>query len=298
MALAAYEHNNTEKKGKASSDDTGGSGEVQERQKNVPLTARDLMQKGYEAVCFDPSIEAGGSTAVVALLQPQGSVEVANLGDSGFMHLRPNRIEAFTSPQTHAFNTPFQLSVVPPATLQRMAAFGGTQFSDLPRDADVSRHSVRHGDVLIFASDGVWDNLFDQDVLHVVSGAMTATRAWKWGRAGMEPGTDIALYTRVTNVADGPADPTAAALRRLQGEDQQLPPQKRRILPTVQSLVATRLVAAAKAASINAKLDGPFAREVNRVYPAEKWSGGKVDDICVVAVVVAEARPDLPSMTA
>ncbi|KAL2135626.1 hypothetical protein VTI74DRAFT_7576 [Chaetomium olivicolor] len=241
----------------------GGSG--------LPLTARQLMQKGYEAVCHDPSIKAGGSTAIVGLLTANGLLEVANLGDSGFILLRLNGVHAFSEPQTHAFNTPYQLSVVPPSMLLRAAAFGGAQLMDQPRDAEVTRHRLRHGDVLVFASDGLWDNLFNQDVLRIVSRTMAGVGAWASTDRGVQVTADLRPYTRL-------------------GEGNN-PPQ-----PTLQSMLATEIVSAAKAASMNSKLDGPFAKEVKRYYPQEVWHGGKEDDICTVVVLVSEEAPAKPKL--
>lgn len=235
-----------------------------------PLTARVLMQTGYEAICADASVPAGGSTAIVGLLDPAGSLEVANLGDSGYMHLRLNAVHGYSEPQIHAFNTPFQLSVIPPAILRRIQAFGGDRLADLPRDAEVSRHGLRHGDVLIFATDGVWDNLFNQDILRIVSMAMTKRGAWVGSEAGgTRVPSDLSALTEAA-AADGGGKNAS----------------------TLQSAIATEITSAAKAASVNTKLDGPFAKEVKKYYPLERWRGGKVDDICVVAVVVSEKKPD------
>lgn len=242
----------------------------------TPLTARRLMQKGYEAVCSDGSVHAGGSTACVALAAPDGILEVANLGDSGFLHLRLNAVNAYSEPQTHAFNTPFQLSLVPPRLAARMAAFGGTQLSDLPRDADVTHHHVRHGDVLILATDGVLDNLFNQDILRIASRVMVSRGAWSMTPSGVLDVTE-SIDTLVS-----PARPASST-----------PDERPKRTGTLQSLLATELVMAAKAASINTKIDGPFAKEVQKYFPHERWQGGKVDDICVVAAVVCEdsAKP-------
>ncbi len=237
------------------------------------------MDIGYQAVRSDPEIEAGGSTAVVALLSPDGGLEVANLGDSGFIQLRRNAVYACSEPQTHAFNTPFQLSMIPPNILARMAAFGGAQLSDEPRDAEVTLHDLRHGDVLVFASDGVWDNLYNQDILKIVSRTMTATGAWQTGDSSGVVVAPLAVLKQLTSLEGGPLSaksPVAAAGVSLQ------------------SLLATQITGAAKGASINTKLDGPFAKEVKRYYPHETWHGGKVDDICVVVAVVLEETDDLP----
>jgi protein phosphatase PTC7 len=151
-----------------------------------------------------------------------------------------------------------------------MAAFGGAQLSDLPRDADVSQHYVRHGDVLLFATDGVLDNLFNHDILRVASRVMMSSGAWqKTPSGGVRVADSIDSLTKLSSVADGPAGSRFKTV-------------------TLQSLLATELVAAAKAASVNTKIDGPFAKEVQKYYPHEQWRGGKIDDICVVVAVVSE----------
>lgn len=243
MAIAAHEHD-------------GDS--------DPPLTARRLMQQGYDAICQDRSLQAGGSTACVAIAGADGNLDVANLGDSGFLQLRLNGVHTYSEPQTHAFNTPFQLSIVPPSVAARMAAFGGAQLSDMPRDADVTQHTLRHGDVLIFATDGVLDNLFNQDILRIASRVLISSGAWVMTEVG---------GARV-------ADELGPLVKLLEPADDRT--------VTLQSLLATEIVTAAKRASVNTNLDGPFAKEVQKYYPQENWHGGKVDDICVIVAVVNE----------
>lgn len=266
MASAAWEHQ------PPSSSPAGSSS---------TLTARKLMQLGYDAICADGSVRAGGSTACVAVASPDGHLDVANLGDSGFLQLRLNAVHSYSDPQTHAFNTPFQLSIVPPSVAARMAAFGGTQLCDLPRDADVTQHRLRHGDVLILATDGVLDNLFNQDVLRIASRVMGATKAWTRGDAGQ-----VQVAPDLDAIVRGPLQPARPAPGRQQNPDR---------VVTLQSLLATELVLAAKRASVNTKQDGPFAKEVQKYYPLENWRGGKIDDICVVAAVVVEDPVSTPS---
>ncbi|KAI5459814.1 phosphatase 2C-like domain-containing protein [Mariannaea sp. PMI_226] len=250
MAIAAHEHDSDN---------------------DPPLTARSLMQKGYDAICHDRSLRAGGSTACVAIAGADGNLDVANLGDSGFLQLRLNGVHSYSEPQTHAFNTPFQLSIVPPSVAARMAAFGGAQLSDMPRDADVTQHALRHGDVLVFATDGVLDNLFNQDILRIASRVLISSGAWVMTEAGG------------VRVADE-LDPLVKPLQ---------PADARTV--TLQSLLATELVTAAKRASVNTKLDGPFAKEVQKYYPHENWHGGKVDDICVIVAVVKKETEGMKS---
>lgn len=253
---ADFAHGLCEYMARAAAEDAGGEG--------AASSARALMQKGYEDVCQDASVKAGGSTACVVVARASGQLDVANLGDSGFVQLRLNAVHAGSAAQTHAFNTPYQLSMVPAEMLARSRAFGGQQLSDLPRDADVSRHAVRHGDVLVLASDGVWDNLSAQDVLRLVARLMAGARAWETTKAGLAVGEHLHAFT-LPDAADD--------------------------IPSLQNFLAAGIAGEAKAASVDTQRNGPFAREVQRHYPQEKWRGGKVDDICVVvAIVVEEGR--------
>ncbi|KAL2070584.1 hypothetical protein VTL71DRAFT_13610 [Oculimacula yallundae] len=233
-----------------------------------PLNARSLMQRGYEMICRDDSVRAGGSTACVAIAKGDGVLEVANLGDSGFVQLRLNAIHNISEPQTHAFNTPYQLSIVPEKVLAQAAAFGGEQLRDFPADANLTQHQLRHGDVLVIASDGVWDNLSSQDILRIVSKVMLGAKAWEHTDGGVGVGKSLQEFT---SADDGKGNM----------ED----------IPSLQSFLAVAITSEAKSASMNTRVDGPFAREVQKYYPHENWSGGKVDDICVVvAVAVEEGR--------
>ncbi|OTB07594.1 hypothetical protein M426DRAFT_317901 [Hypoxylon sp. CI-4A] len=242
MASAAYEHRPDADK--------------------LSLTARSLMQRGYDDVCKDGSIHAGGSTASIAIAGEDGKLEVANLGDSGFVHLRMNAVHSYSEPQTHAFNTPYQLSIVPASMLARAAVFGGAQLCDYPKDADVTQHTLKHGDILVFASDGVWDNLFNQDILRIASRLMVAVGAWKSSEGGILVADDLKPYTQAEDSTQRPL--------------------------TLQSALAVEIAGAAKLASIDQRVDGPFAKEVQKYYPQEDWRGGKIDDICVVIIVVSE----------
>ncbi|XMA17825.1 hypothetical protein WAI453_010616 [Rhynchosporium graminicola] len=232
---------------------------------NPPLGAQSLMQRGYDDIRRDDSVKAGGSTACVAVAKGDGKLEVANLGDSGFVQLRLNAIHDYSDPQTHAFNTPYQLSIVPEKVLAQAAFFGGEQLRDMPADANISQHELRHGDVLVIASDGVWDNLSSQDILRIVSKVMLGAKAWQHTDGGVGVGKNLSDFT-VSNNGKGPAQN----------------------IPSLQSFLAVAITSQAKSASMNNRVDGPFAREVQRYYPHENWSGGKVDDICVVVAVVVE----------
>ena len=122
---------------------------------------------------------------------------------------------------------------------------------------------MRHGDVLVFATDGVWDNLSRPDMLKIVSRQMTGFQAWVAGEKGITVAETIHDLTQEGGI----------------------PKQHEN---TLQMLLAVNIVGEAKMASVDTKRDGPFAKEVQRVYPHENYHGGKVDDICVIVAIVVE----------
>ena len=186
-----------------------------------------------------------------------------SLGDSGFAQLRLNAVHHYSNPQTHAFNTPYQLSIIPPKILARARIFGGDPLSDYPVDASVTTHQLRHGDVLVFATDGLWDNLNSTDVMRIVSRYMIESQAWEVGQNG------VAVSEKIRNLTlDG----------GMQKDHER----------NLQTLLAVAVTGEAKMASLNSKRDGPFAKEVKKFYPGEDYHGGKVDDICVVVAVIMQ----------
>jgi protein phosphatase PTC7 len=231
------------------------------------LHPKELLQVAYDEVTEDDTIEGGGSTACLAVAEPNGNVEVANLGDSGFMHLGLNAVRHFTQPQTHGFNTPYQLSKTPHRMLVQMAIFGGpSTLSDQPKESSITHHKVRHGDVLVFATDGVWDNLSPQDALGIVSKQMVAAGAWVEKDGTIEVGHNLAKLVQ------------AGTGRKADSK-------------SLQAIVATAIAKEAKETGLNTRRDGPFAKEVQKYYPGENWHGGKPDDIAAVIAVVLEESP-------
>lgn len=95
----------------------------------------------------------GSSTACVVLLNKENStLYTANIGDSGFMVVRRGRVIHRSEEQQHYFNTPFQLSLPPPGYQQDV-------LSDRPDAAITDNFPVEDGDVILVATDGVFDNL-------------------------------------------------------------------------------------------------------------------------------------------
>ena len=235
----------------------------------------DILDVGYRQVEDDKYVRAGGSTACIATVSSSGVLDVANLGDSGFAHLSPFRLNHVSEPQTHAFNTPFQLSKLSKKLLAQVKMFGGPKpFSEQPSDSHLSTHHLSHGDVLLFATDGVWDNLSHQDILRTISRVMVGFKGWILDAdGGVSVSPDFADLAGKIYDNDSPTSDNGGKEEAAVG------------LPAI---LAAAITKEAKVASLNKNLDGPFAREVQKAYPGEHWRGGKPDDICVVVAVAVQ----------
>ncbi len=115
--------------------------------------------------------EVGSSTACVVCLTTDGRLRTLNVGDSGFRVLRAERGAAAaaaaavapsvaapaaalevvhrSAEQQHYFNCPLQL---------------GTGSRDRPEHGARELLEVRDGDLILMATDGVFDNLFDDEI--------------------------------------------------------------------------------------------------------------------------------------
>lgn len=83
-------------------------------------------------------------------------LKTVNLGDSGYMLLRRNGMDLVkmfrTKEQQHQFNFPYQVGT------------GG----DDPAKGDEFEHEVEHNDIIVLATDGLFDNLFDVKIIELL----------------------------------------------------------------------------------------------------------------------------------
>ncbi|KEP62524.1 UNVERIFIED_CONTAM: protein phosphatase 2C domain-containing protein [Hammondia hammondi] len=84
------------------------------------------------------------------------------------------------TPQQHFFNCPFQLTRMPDVDCSFGEVLRRTADS-----ADVSGHDVEAGDIIVMGSDGLFDNLFDEDILQVVN-----KLCWRTSKPGEPPSTE------------------------------------------------------------------------------------------------------------
>lgn len=123
----------------------------------------------------------GSSTACVVMINKiTGEIKFGNLGDSGFIVLSPldsseglgtkYRIKFKSESQQHRFNMPYQITLAPPnGRVSDTSGLTATNESKNPPTNLI----VESGDIVLLMTDGVLDNIFDDELEDLVSTSVT-----------------------------------------------------------------------------------------------------------------------------
>ncbi|CAN6208989.1 unnamed protein product [Urochloa humidicola] len=122
-----------------------------------PVCPRAVLAAAYERAVASGA--PGASTAVIVSLAGGDALRWAYVGDSGFAVLRGGRIVCRSEPQQRSFNSPCRLSgsgEVPAGDSDGVAV------------ARVGEVAVTDGDVVVVGTDGLFDNVRDEQLEVVV----------------------------------------------------------------------------------------------------------------------------------
>eukprot|EP01054_Gregarina_sp_Poly1_P002619 Gregarina_sp_Poly_1__2618@NODE_1711_length_3499_cov_182_003788_g383_i1_p1_GENE_NODE_1711_length_3499_cov_182_003788_g383_i1NODE_1711_length_3499_cov_182_003788_g383_i1_p1_ORF_typecomplete_len452_score74_44SpoIIE/PF07228_12/1_7e29PP2C_2/PF13672_6/2_3e16PP2C_2/PF13672_6/7_5e03PP2C/PF00481_21/0_00012_NODE_1711_length_3499_cov_182_003788_g383_i11351490 len=215
------------------------------------VIAKELMK----LACDNPTSYGSATCCIVIFDAKRQQLGICNLGDSGVSILRRGKkyqmIEQFKTPELcHFFNCPYQVSRSPPPQVLAKV-FGMTNLEngkgfvlpseDLPKHAQCFDIMVEEGDLLLLASDGLWDNLWDFEIQGLCNLALAPFEALILHDENLETGADE---------------------------------------------VARAVLEAASYRSRDVKARTPFAKSYTTECGIPAFTGGKWDDITVVAAWV------------
>nr|CAB3501753.1 unnamed protein product [Digitaria exilis] len=151
----------------------------------------------------DEARSPGSSTVLVAHFDGQ-VLHASNIGDSGFLVIRNGEVYKKSNPMTYGFNFPLQI-----------------EKGDNPLK-HVQKYAIdlQEGDVIVTATDGLFDNVYEEEVAGTVSKSLTAdlkpaeiaellvARAREVGRCGFgsSPFSDAAYQAGYSGYSGGKLD--------------------------------------------------------------------------------------------
>jgi len=249
-----------------------------------------LLSRAYNQLTSVPNL-IGSATAVLAsFCRKTSTLYTANLGDSGFLVIRKGKIVHRSEPQCHAFNAPFQLALLPKGQ-QRGS------FNDTPQKADFSSFKCEEGDIIILASDGLYDNVHLEHISQLL-GLLEVTpdkllknfncstkdicdnndNNNKSSRNRSDSGSESVDSGKPNSIEDDDDDTiTFTAGKQTESETST-------IFPLLEKAASTFVTFARKNAHDNTYYS-PFSMEA-RKYGYHNQLGGKVDDITILISIV------------
>lgn len=134
-------------------------------------TPIDILVESYQSLreSKDPNLIGSSTACIVVFNRESRLVHTANLGDSGFVIVRDNKIVHRSQEQCHYFNAPFQLAIVPTRPGGSSQHADMSSFSDSPESAASSTFELVEGDFIVLGTDGLWDNLSEGLLLLKIS---------------------------------------------------------------------------------------------------------------------------------
>ncbi len=133
--------------------------ETESTNNQKPINITESMMKQLIAKSVRQNKNLGSSTVCVLILDKVNNELISGyLGDSCYLIARPKSVGNFelvfkSEEQTHGFNIPFQV---------------GSE-GDNPNTAVILKHKLEKNDLIIAATDGLWDNMEIEDILKEIN---------------------------------------------------------------------------------------------------------------------------------
>jgi len=199
----------------------------------------------------------GACTAVCLQLDGKnGKLSVANLGDSGFAVVRDGELLLDSPAMQHYFDCPYQLCNPDAAP------------SDTAADAMCFELDVKEGDIIVAGSDGLLDNVFQQDIIDIVQASRknalsSGSNSYEANLAAASALSKLAYENSLDETYESPY-----AMECTKEQELMLEAQKDKVK----------------------SLPGPFGKALgglaNAALQLECVLGGKTDDITVLVATV------------
>ena len=133
-----------------------------------PLT---ILNDAFDLVKSEGNVKVGSTTICFGIIDGKsGNLNALNLGDSWFGVFRKDKdtlkykCVKQSNEQIYYFNAPYQLSIIPEKFLEDAKKRGSKYLMNEPNESDNYSFGLESGDIVIFTTDGMIDNIFPDDI--------------------------------------------------------------------------------------------------------------------------------------
>lgn len=138
---------------------------------NPNLNPNEILNKAYNIVKNEGIVKVGSTTICFGIIDGNsGNLNAVNLGDSWFGifrkddHFLKYKCVKQSTEQIYYFNAPYQLSIIPEEILNDAKKRGSKYLMNQPDEADNYNFNLKSGDIIIFSTDGLVDNVITDDI--------------------------------------------------------------------------------------------------------------------------------------
>ncbi|ODV85378.1 hypothetical protein CANARDRAFT_28175 [[Candida] arabinofermentans NRRL YB-2248] len=131
--------------------------------------ALQILEDAFKQVKNEGIVEVGSTTICYGIIDSKSlKMHALNLGDSWFGIFR--QIDDHwkciyeSKEQTYYFNAPYQLSIIPDEFLENAKKKGSKYLMNEPNEAELYEYQLQSGDLVLFTTDGLIDNIVISDV--------------------------------------------------------------------------------------------------------------------------------------
>ncbi|CAH6721449.1 protein phosphatase 2C homolog 7, mitochondrial [[Candida] jaroonii] len=184
----------------------------EEFENNSEMSPKELLINAFEKILKSPKVEIGGTTSCFGVLTNDKKLKVVNLGDSWCGVFRDFSIVHETKFQTHNFNTPYQLAKIPIQIIKQAQLSGKRYIIDKPEMGDEYQWDLQKNDIIMFATDGVTDNVVPEDIGNFLKDSLS--------KGELLPDISKNLVSQVVKLSKNPEFPSnfAQELSKLTGQ--------------------------------------------------------------------------------
>jgi protein phosphatase PTC7 len=228
-----------------------------------------LMEDAYNELLTVPDL-IGSATVCTATYDRQTKLlYTANLGDSGWMVIRNGEIIAKSEAQCHFFNAPYQLAKVPKPRP------GG--ITDTPSKAHFQTVQCEVGDIIILATDGLFDNVYDQHVTALLKEFNFDQPSSFFG------GNSASSLPESEHSESGNESDSGDSVESIESN-------RSEVLSLIMKNTTEKMVEYTRMRAHQKDYISPFCAEYFKASNGKRISGGKVDDITILMSVVGPKK--------